>query len=105
MTEQQSKWAIGWLDALLFQQEERRWGGTALTINGSVGCSRACLGQALDVTCGVEITSNASGAQLLVISRLRVSRPPRAARREQHLNPSTRDTKLLSFLPSSPPSL
>ena len=43
--EQQIKWAIAWLDALFFNREERRWGGTALTIERFGGCSRACLGR------------------------------------------------------------
>jgi len=37
--------------------------------------------QALDVTCGVEITSNASGAHLLVISTPRVTSAARSAAR------------------------
>jgi len=81
--EQQIKWAIGWLDALLLnrRREVERIGRNWLTIERFGGLPARLPRQALDVTCGVEITSNAFGAHLLVISTPRVTSAARSAAR------------------------
>ena len=59
--------------------------------------------QALDVTCGVEITSNASGAHLLVISTPRVTSAARSAARAapQSVDEDSKGPLFPTLLPSS----